>query len=78
MEGNFKVSRKNAEGKFWQYGNLKKNKFGNYSLGMRATADFKKLVADTTEGEWINFNLFKDEGKKSEGKPAVVTEEIEW
>lgn len=60
----YTVKHKGAEGKFLTYGNVKKNKWGNLSLGMKATPLLKKLIAETPEGEWVNFSLFAEEAKQ--------------
>lgn len=55
----FKVSKK-IEDKWTTFGNIKPNKWDKLSLGIRCTAQLKKLIADIPEGEWINFALFDD------------------
>ncbi len=62
---NHKVSKK-IDGKWKSFGNVKENQYGNLSLGLRCTADFKKLVADMEEGKWLNFALFEEDEKQAE------------
>lgn len=56
---NKKVSAKNKNGKFWNYGFIKVNPWGNLQLSLKNTEELKKLLAEG--GEWINFSLFDDE-----------------
>lgn len=68
----YKVKHKGPQG-FRSYGNVKTNRFGNLELGLKATPEFKALVADTKEGDWINFSLFQaDPAEAPPAKPAGV------
>jgi hypothetical protein len=60
---NYKVSKKNASGKFWSYGNIKQNQWGNLTLGFKVTPELKAIFNDAAEGSWINFSLFEDKPK---------------
>jgi hypothetical protein len=71
MEGNFTVKKKNAAGQFWSHGNVKKNQYGNYSLGLKVTAELRKVVEETADGGWINFSLFPDDGERKP-KPSYA------
>ena len=70
---NYKVSKKNASGKFWSYGNVKKNQWGNLTLGFKVTPELKSIFLDMPDGSWVNFALFEDKPKE-ESKPAVTYE----
>lgn len=63
MNQDFKVCKK-IDDKYQTFGSVKKNKWDRYGLGLRCTAQFKMMIADTPEGDWINFNLFADDKKK--------------
>jgi hypothetical protein len=61
----FKVSTKRPDtNKWWTYGNIKKNKFDNYSLSFRITNELKDLIASKEQDGWINFSLFEDDSPK--------------
>ena len=69
MEDKYKVSKKNAQGKWWSWGNVSKNQYGNHSLGFKVTPELKAIFNGTADGEWVNFSLFKDDGEYAE-KPS--------
>lgn len=75
MENNYLVKRKH-EGKFLTFGNVKKNQYGNFSLGMKVGPLLKDLVANAKDGEWLNWSLFTDDGEKRE-VPAKLDESQE-
>lgn len=56
-------------GKFWSFGNLKVNQYGNWQIGMKASEDLQKLI-DGANGGWINFSIFEKEDKPA---PAQAT-----
>lgn len=56
-----KVSLK-VNGKWWTFGSLKTNQYGNLQLSFKNTPELKKLILEG--GEWINFSLFDDEGER--------------
>jgi hypothetical protein len=62
MEGSYKISAKRND-KWWTYGNLKKNQWGNYTIGMKVTPELMALL-EGKQGQYVNFSLFEDEGKK--------------
>lgn len=57
-----KVSAKKPDGKWWTFGSLKTNQYGNLQLSFKNTDDFKAFVNGS--GEWINFSLFEDKPKE--------------
>lgn len=57
---NFKASAK-VNGKWWTFGSVKKNQWGNLQLSMKNTQQLKDFV--NNGGEWLNFSLFEEEGK---------------
>lgn len=63
---NHKVSVK-INNKWVNFGKVEVNKFGNLSLSIRNTQDFKDFV--NNGGQWLNFALFEDSGDKTTKKP---------
>jgi hypothetical protein len=60
MVMNFKISAKLAStGKFWQFGSIKTNQWGNLQLSMKNTQQLKDFV--NNGGEWLNFSLFEED-----------------
>ena len=61
---NFKLSRKNAEGKWWTYGNLKENQWGNNQASFKVSS-LKELIAlaEAESKEWVNLRTFPYEAK---------------
>lgn len=60
----FKLSKKNENGKWWSWGSVKTNQYGNNQASFKVTEQFKKLVNDTPTDTWLNFALFKNTEKK--------------
>lgn len=56
-----KLSAKQPNGKWWSYGRLETNKWGNEQVSFKRE-NLVKLLEDT-EGEWINLSLFDDDRK---------------
>lgn len=67
---NKKLSKKNNQGKWWTYGNIKVNQWGNEQASFKLDS-LKELVADAEkEGkQWVNLSVF-DDSKKQEKKPS--------
>lgn len=63
----YKVSKKRGE-KFWQFGTIKKNQWGNLQLSMKNTKELKELV--NSGEEWLNFSLFENDGASKAPKPS--------
>lgn len=64
MDKEYKLSAKRADtGKWWTYGLIKKNQYGNMQAGFRVTPELKALIS-ANDGKWINFSLFEAEAKK--------------
>ncbi len=61
---NFKVSAKLGQGKWWTFGTIKKNQWGNLQLSMKNTQQLKDFV--NNGGEWLNFSLFEEDGQKEQ------------
>ena len=59
MDNEYKVSKKTGAGKWWSYGSIKKNQWGNYTLGMKMTPELRQLLNETQDGQWLNFSLFE-------------------
>lgn len=73
---NGKISVK-IDGKWFTLGNLKKNQWGNFNIGLKKTDELRKLV----QGEgWVNLSVFEDVGKdapkKKEPQPIDNQDEI--
>lgn len=78
------VSAKRANGKWFNFGKLKTNQYGNLQLSFKNTPEFKAFVNGS--GEWINFSLFEDKPKevdvdtearlKELKESATITDEI--
>lgn len=58
---NFKVSAK-RNGKWWNFGSIKKNQYGNLQLSFKNTQELKEFV--NKGGDWLNFSLFEDKPKE--------------
>ena len=72
MDKNVSAKRKDT-GKWWGFGNIRVNQWGNEQLSFKKTPEFKAFLRacfedDTTE--WINFSLF--DGDKKD-KPESYT-----
>ncbi len=64
-----KLSAKRPDtGKWWTYGSIKVNQYGNLQAGLRVTPELKALI-DANDGKWINFSLFPVGQKADEAKP---------
>ncbi len=57
--------RKKINDKWTTVGNVGKNKYDQYQLGLRCTPALKKLISEMTDDAWVNFSLFpkSDEAK---------------
>lgn len=64
----FNVSAK-VNGKWWTFGRIRNNKFGNLDLSFKNTPELKKFVNEG--GEWLNFALF--EPREKSGSPQKAT-----
>lgn len=51
-----------VNGKWWTFGRIKKNQYGNYQLSFKNTDVLKKFVNEG--GEWLNFSLFEPRDKE--------------
>ncbi len=71
---NFNLSKKNSQDKWWTWGSFKKNKWENYQASFKATKEFKEMIANLKDDEWINFSGFENDGKfeKKTQEPAPV------
>jgi len=67
---NFKVSMK-INGKWQTVGNIKKNKYGNMSLGLMK----KPEVLEALKGDgWANFALFEDQKKDDTKQESLIAD----
>jgi hypothetical protein len=56
MTENYKISRKKPDGKWWGWGSLKRNQYGNLQVSFKNTPEFREMIAQA--GEWLNFSCF--------------------
>lgn len=70
MEKQYDIKAK-RNGKFWTFGNMKTNQWGNLSLGMKVSDELVELI-NANRGQWINFSVFE----KTE-KPVKYAEQDE-
>lgn len=57
----YKLSKKPTDGQKWfTWGSFRKNKWGNYQASFKVTPEFKKLINEVADGEYINFSAFED------------------
>jgi len=77
MEGGkqYKVSAK-KDGKWWSFGNLKKNQYGNWSIGLKVNEDLKNLIRSKNDGEWLNLSLFEDKPKDKASSPVSNNDDL--
>lgn len=73
----YKLSRKNAEGKWWQYGNIKENQWGNNQASFKVSA-LKDLIelAEKEGKEWVNLSLFTNDKLKEAPPSEESSDEI--
>lgn len=82
---NYKLSCKNKNGKYWQYGTIKKNQFGNNQASFKVSA-LKELIELAGDKEWVNLSLFDNIPKpadshtiaKGNGFQPDLSDEIEF
>jgi hypothetical protein len=64
MDQEYKLSAKRADsGKWWIFGNIKKNKYDNVQASLRVTPELKALI-EANDGKWVNFSLFPVDEKR--------------
>lgn len=70
MDQEYKLSAKRADtGKWWTFGNIKKNKYDNVQASLRVTPELKALI-EANDGKWINFSLFPVDEKREVSQEA--------
>lgn len=70
----YNVSTK-VNGKWFTFGKIKTNQYGNQQLSFKKTKEFVDFIA--ASGDWINFSLFApkdDAAPKQETKPTYDTD----
>lgn len=77
MDNSYAVKTKH-EGKFLTVGNVKKNKFGNYALGLKMGPVLRNLLANAKDGDWVNLSLFEDDGEKKQSSAPAHPPEIQF
>lgn len=74
MEYEIRAKRKDNE-KWWGFGRIKKNQYGNYQIGMKKTKELMGYINAIDDGGYINFSLFEPKGDAAEPlqkpKPSV-------
>lgn len=83
----FKLSRKNAQKKWWSYGRFEKNQWGNYQASFKVDSLLEAIELAKQEPNYkgyINFSGFEDDGsyvKKDSNTPpqgsAVTHQELD-
>lgn len=68
---NYTVKTKH-EGKFLTIGNVRKNQFGNYQVGLKMGPVLRSLIANAKDGDWVNLSMFVDDGEKKDVKAAAA------
>lgn len=76
----FKLSKKNKEGKWYTYGYISTNQWGNNQASFKLTS-LKGLVAlAESEGkEWVNLSLFENDKRpiaKKEPEQQFLNDEV--
>jgi hypothetical protein len=62
MEYNVSAKR---NGKWWNFGKIKTNQYGNQQLSFKKTQEFIDFIASS--GDWVSFSLFEAEDKTGRG-----------
>lgn len=67
----YKLSRKNKEGKWHIYGNVKTNQWGNNQASFKVSA-LEELIelAKSENKEWVNLSLFENKEKQEQEAPT--------
>lgn len=63
----YKVSSKRKDnGKWWGYGRIRTNQYGNPQLSFKKTPELMQIFNDAPDGGYINFALFEEKPKEQE------------
>jgi hypothetical protein len=63
---NYKLSKKNADNKWWTYGSFKKSdKYGTYSANFKVSS-LRDLIELAGTEEWITLSAFEDTPKEDQ------------
>ena len=67
----YKLSRKNKEGKWWVFGSIEKNQWDNNQASFKVSA-LEELIelAKSESKEWVNLSLFENKEKPSQAQEA--------
>lgn len=80
----YEIRAKNKLGKWWGYGRITKNQYGNLQIGMKKNADLIALFESVPEGGWLNLSLFEpreqQEPRSASAKsaPKELDDSIPW
>lgn len=67
----YRLSMKNLQDKWWSYGSLKKNQYGNLQVSFKLTALIELAkVAETQGKEWVNLSCFEVDDKQKKHSVA--------
>ena len=55
----YNLSAKRENGKWWSYGRLEINKYGNWSIGMKVTDELIDML-NSKRGGYFNLSVFED------------------
>jgi len=68
----YKLSTKNKNDKWWQFGGIKTNQWGNNQASFKVSA-LKELIelAESKNTEWVNLSLFDNIAKPATAKPET-------
>ena len=69
---NYKLSKKNKSGKWWTYGNIKKNQWGNLQASF-TVQNIRELLelAESENSQWINLSMFEEDNKQRENNNTL-------
>lgn len=80
----YEIRAKNKLGKWWGYGRITKNQYGNLQIGMKKNADLIALFESVPEGGWLNLSLFEPRDQQeprsaaAKSAPAELDDNIPW
>jgi hypothetical protein len=76
----YEIRAKNGTGKWWGYGRVTRNQYGNLQIGMKKNADLIALLEAVPEGGWINLNLFepRDKAEPRSAKAPELDDSVSW
>ncbi len=74
MDKDYKLRAKLNNGKWWTFGSVKKNKYGNLQASFKVTPELKDFI-NANDGGWVNFSMLADDREqKKEITPETQAE----